>query len=282
MSHNHNHHSHENSSKNILIAFLLNLSFAMFELIGGSLIGSTAILSDAIHDLGDALSLGLSFVFQKFSIKKPSNQYPYGLKRLTVIGALINMFVLSIGVAFVLTEAITKLQYPQPVLAKGMMLMAVIGVVINGVPVLRLRGSNKLLDRTVALHLLEDLLGWIAVLIVGTVIQLTHWYVLDPLLSIGISLFIIRSIVINMKSIIDIILFKTPDANQYELLKELVTKHLPNGSEILTLKIWSLDGDDLVATLCIHVPYVPEKLLVELKQILGKEGVIDSTIEIRT
>lgn len=280
--HNHHDHSHSHtrSTKNILIAFLLNLGFSVFEVIGGILTGSTAILSDAVHDLGDSISLGLSFIFQKYSNKKSSDRYPFGYKRLTVIGAIINILVLSIGSFYVINEAIIRLLNPQSIHASGMFIMALVGIIINGISVLRLKGSNKILDRTVALHLLEDLLGWIAVLVTSVVIYFTHWTILDPILSLLIVLVIVRNIYMNTKIIINIMMCATPDMLQYKRIKEKIGSLLPNNSHIDNLKIWSLDGDEHVLTASIAIPTVQtHELLKQIKDYLHEEGIHDSTIE---
>lgn len=168
MAHKHSHHhshSHHHGTKNISLAFFLNLGFCIIELIGGLLTNSVAILSDALHDFGDSVALGLAWVFQKKSEQKPDDKYTYGYRRFSLLSAIINSIILVAGSAFVLFESIKRIIEPAETNAKGMLLLAILGVAVNGVAILRLRKGGSVNERVVSLHLMEDVLGWVAVLI---------------------------------------------------------------------------------------------------------------------
>lgn len=282
MNHNHSHlHGHSEGVSNITMAFLLNFGFSILELFGGIFTGSTAILSDAVHDFGDSLALALSFIFEKVGKKESNEKYTYGYKRLSLIGALINIIVLSVGTIFVLSEAIQALANPTAVKAKGMLFLAIVGIVINGASVFRMKGSKKILDKTVMLHLMEDLLGWIAVLVVSVVIYFTNWYILDPILSIGISFIIGRNIYFNLKNAIMIIMQRVPDEDLYEEIKEHLIE-IDEVEKIEKINMWTMDGEMHVVTASIKVLENTNKINVlnKIKEMLNNEGIKESTIEI--
>lgn len=252
LSHNHNHHHHSTSFKNIKIAFLLNFIFSLIEIVGGLLTNSSAILSDAIHDLGDSLSLGLALLFEKKSAKEPNDKFPYGYKRLSAISALINTIVLSLGTVFVFKESITRILNPQPVIAEGMLFLAIFGVIINGASVLKMKNGIKISEKAVMLHLLEDLFGWLAVLIVSIVVAFTDFYVLDPILSLIICFIMFRNIYYNTKTLYNLIMQGTPENINIKEIKEHLSKEYPI-QKVSSLKIWSLDGESNIATISITI-----------------------------
>ena len=199
MGHNHHHHSHGSSTENIAVAFFLNLAFTIIEFIGGFYTNSLAIMSDALHDLGDSLSLGLSWYFQKKSTKRANKKYSYGYKRFSLLGAVINSIVLVIGSVFIIKEAIPRIINPENADAKGMMWLAVLGIIVNGAAVLKLKKGTSINERVVSLHLLEDVLGWVVVLLASIVMQFWDVPVLDPVLSIAIAGFVLFNVYINFK-----------------------------------------------------------------------------------
>ena len=283
-SHGHHHHHHSTSVKNIKIAFLLNFFFSIFEIIGAILTNSSAILSDAIHDFGDSLSLGLALIFEKKSNKEANKVFTYGYKRLSVISAIINILVLSVGTLIVLKESIERLLSPQPIVAKGMLLFAIIGIVINGLSVLRMKSSVKISEKAVMLHLLEDLFGWIAVLVVSIVVLFTDLYILDPILSLIICFIMLRNIYYNVISIYKIIMQAIPDNIDISEIEDEISNKL-NNVNIETLKIWSLDGESNIASLVISLENIETMqdsidIKNQLKEILLNHNIIESTIEI--
>jgi cobalt-zinc-cadmium efflux system protein len=279
MSHNHN-HSH-NKPSNIGIAFLLNFSFSIIEIIGGILTNSTAILSDAVHDLGDSLALALSFFTERLSKKDATEKYPYGFKRLSLIGAIINILVLSIGTGYVISEAVISFQNPQEVDSIGMLWLAILGIAINGLAVLRMKDSKKILDKTVVMHLLEDLMGWVAVLVVSIVIYFTNWYILDPILSMFIALVIIRNIWINSKLVFSILMQSVPDESLYQELKEHM-ESIEGVKLVDNFKLWSLDGEEHVAsiTLSTQANADMQEIRLNAKTVFRNHSIKQTTVEV--
>jgi cobalt-zinc-cadmium efflux system protein len=279
MSHNHNHSHHKPS--NIGIAFLLNFSFSIIEIIGGILTNSTAILSDAVHDLGDSLALALSFFTERLSKKDATEKYPYGFKRLSLIGAIINILVLSVGTGYVISEAIISFQNPQEVDSIGMLWLAILGIAINGLAVLRMKGSQKILDKTVVMHLLEDLMGWVAVLVVSIVIYFTNWYILDPILSMFIALVIIRNIWINSKLVFSILMQSVPDESLYQELKEHM-ESIEGVKLVDNFKLWSLDGEEHVAsiTLSTQANADMQEIRLNAKTVFRNHSIKQTTVEV--
>ncbi len=245
--HHHNHTQANNTTRNIKFAFFLNLGFTIFELIGGFWTNSLAIMSDALHDLGDSFSLGLSWYLEKYSQRGRTNKYSYGYRRFSLLGAAINAIILSMGSLIVLSEAIPRLINPEPTHAQGMILFAIVGVIVNGIAVLRLRGSQGMSARVVSWHLLEDVLGWVAVLIVSIVLLFSNLYILDPLLSIGITLYILYNALRNLKSTVEIFLQATPsNVNVSEI--EAQIREIYRVKSTHHTHVWSQEGENNVMT----------------------------------
>ncbi|MBS4750011.1 cation transporter [Carnobacteriaceae bacterium zg-ZUI78] len=288
--HNHNHHSHGHghghhhhdyshvSASNLRVATLLNLVFSILEFIGGALFNSTAILSDAVHDLGDALILVFSLILEKTS-KRPANQkYSYGYKRLSLVGAIINSVVLLSGTIFIFTEAFQKLFKPEFVNSGGIFLMSIFGIAANFIAAMKLNGAKNILDRSVFAHLLEDLLGWVAVFITSIVIFFTNWYILDSILSIVIGLIVLRNVISNIITSYRIIMHRTPSLSVLKKIKSDILA-LHGIESIHDVHFWTLDNEHHVFTAKIHTHQPSEALRHDISHILEHYHVIDSTIE---
>jgi cobalt-zinc-cadmium efflux system protein len=235
-------HHHHTSGKNLKVAFLLNLSFAIVEVFGGLLTNSIAIISDALHDFGDSLSLGLAWYLDKKSRKGASETYSFGYERFSLLGALINSVVLIVGAIFIVSEAIERLQNPELSNAKGMILFALIGIAVNGYAAYRLEGGKSLNEKVVKWHLLEDVLGWAAILIAAIILLFKDIPYIDPVLSILITAYILFNVGKRLKETLHIFLQGVPvgvDVNKIEeQLRELV-----NVESLHHTHIWSLDGE---------------------------------------
>ncbi|MDR2909929.1 MAG: cation diffusion facilitator family transporter [Bacteroidales bacterium] len=284
MAHNHNHsHSTSVRKSNIGLAFFLNLSFTFVELIGGFLTNSVAILSDAVHDLGDSFSLALAWYFEKLSKRGRTVRFSYGYKRFSLIGAIINSVVLIVGSIYIISEAVPRLLSPQETNAKGMLMLAVLGVVVNGVAVLRTRKTSSINERMVSLHLLEDALGWVAVLIGSVVMYFTGWTVIDPILSIAIACFVLFNVYKNIHKVLPVLLQGTPaDIDPVQI--ERVLKALDSISEVHDMHIWSLD--EIHNILTAHIVVVGHNsmehlamLKLEVRSVLAQEGITHATLE---
>jgi len=238
---------------NIALAFFLNLFFSLIELVGGVLTNSMAILSDALHDAGDSFSLGLAWYFQRLSKRKPTTNYTYGFGRLTMLSALINSVVLLTGSSYILVESVKRVFDPVLADARGMLILAVIGIAVNGFAALRLRKGDNLNERVVSLHMLEDVLGWVAVLIGSLVMMVADVPWLDPALSIGIAVFILFNVVRNLRSAMRVFLQGKPDeVDDLAVKKQLL--ELPGVVGLHDLHIWSMDADFLVLSVHLVVP----------------------------
>jgi len=268
--HGHGHHHHHHGTSNIKVAFFLNLVFTIIEIIGGLLTNSMAILSDAIHDLGDSLSLGLAWYFQKLSGKKGDARYTLGYRRFSLLGAIVNSVILAAGSTFVLTRAIPRLLNPEPTHTGGMFLLALLGIAFNGAAMLRLKKGESLNEKAVALHLMEDVLGWVAVLIGSVLIYFTGWMIIDPILSILIMVYIIYNIYRNLRETIFIILQGVPPGINTEEIRSLLLAN-DRVEDVHDLHIWSMDGSYNVMS--VHLVVDKEctlKEITEMKQQVRK------------
>lgn len=254
MAHDHHHHhtQQDPASGNIVFAFWINTAFALIEIVGGFYTNSVAILSDAVHDLGDSLSLGLAYYFQKKSQQKSDVKYTYGYKRFSLLGAFINSLVLTVSSIFIIAESVRRLFDPQQPDSAGMMVFAVVGILANTLAMLRLRKGASLSEKVVSLHFLEDVLGWCAVLAGSIVMMFADVPILDPILSIAISLFILWNVYKNLKATFRILFQGSPEhIDEAELSMKLAT--IPGVKGIHDTHSWSLDGRYNIMTLHVVV-----------------------------
>lgn len=256
-SHTHNHH---HVTRNISLAFFLNTAFAIIELIGGLLTNSVAILSDALHDLGDSLSLGTAWYFQKKSNKAGDQDYTYGYRRFSLLGAFVNSIVLVVGSVFIIRESVERLFTPQQADAKGMLILAILGIVVNGIAMLRLKKGNSINEKVVSLHFLEDVLGWVAVLIGSAIMLFADVPVLDPILSLLIACFVLFNVYRNIRPAFRIILQGAPGTLTRKEIEETVLAETEVAG-IHDLRLWTIDGEHHIASMHIAV-----KNLMDIKQ----------------
>ena len=269
MSHNHSHshdHHHHHAVGNIKVAFWLNTGFALLELVGGLYTNSVAILADSLHDFGDSLSLGLSYYFQKKSAQQRDEAFSYGYKRFSLLGAFINSMILIVGSVFVLQEIIGRLAHPEPSDARGMLLFALLGVTVNGIAMLRLQKGTSINERVVSLHFLEDILGWVAVLIGSIVMLFFDVPLLDPILSLLITLFILFNVYRNLKAAFRIILQGVPENVDITAIRQKLLS-LAGVKDVHDLRVWTMDG--LYNVLTLHV-VTDEQTVQQAEQIKQK------------
>lgn len=246
MAHDHT-HSHNHDSTSIRTAFFLNLGFAIFEIVGGLLTNSVAILSDAVHDFGDSISLAVAWFLGIYSEKDSNQQYTYGYRRYSLVGALINSIVLIVGAFYILSEAIPRLLNPESFNTPGLILVAIIGVIVNGAAVLRLRDKQSLNAQVVSWHMLEDVLGWVAVLIVGIISLFVDLPILDPILSILITLYILTNAVSKLRRSVRLFLQASPrDIDTRKIEGQI--QQIDGVAGTHHTHIWSLDGEHNVFT----------------------------------
>lgn len=268
------------TEKNILIAFILNLSFSLFEFLGGIFTNSIAIISDAIHDLGDALSIGISYFLERKSKKKPNNEYTYGYIRYSLLGAFITTVILVSGSIFVIYSSIKRLFVPEVINYDGMVIIAIIGFVINLGAAILTKDGDSLNQKAVNLHMLEDVLGWATVLVSSILIKFTKLPLFDTLASLGVAIFILIGALKNLKNITDLFLDKVPkDVDVSEILEHV--KEIPDVIDVHHIHLWSLDGNSNYATMHIITDSKNQSLLKEeIKSELKEHGIAHTTIEI--
>ncbi|UKN03605.1 cation diffusion facilitator family transporter [Paracrocinitomix mangrovi] len=280
----HDHHTHHHSVKNIKIAFFVNLAFTVFEIIGGIYVNSIAIISDAIHDLGDSISLGTSWFLEKKSKQQADDEYTFGYARFSLLGALINSVILIAGSVYVISEAIGRIIEPEHSNATGMLIFAIIGVVVNGYAAWKLSKGSSMNEKVVSWHLIEDVLGWTAILIASIILQFKDIPYLDPALSLFITLFILYNVFKRLRETLIIFLQKTP-AN----LNPAVIKHklqeVDNVHSLHNVHVWSLDGEKHVFTAHIKLKNIDsfEQYLdvkISLKKILEPHHFKHVTLEL--
>lgn len=267
------------TEKNILIAFLLNFSFSIFEFVGGIFTNSVAILSDSIHDLGDALSIGISYFLEKKSKKKADKNYTYGYARYSVLGGVITTVILMIGSIFVIYHAICRLINPVSINYSGMIFLSVIGIVLNTVAAFVTRKGDSINQRAVNLHMLEDVLGWVIVFIGAVVMNFTDIRIIDPIMSICVALFILVNTFKNLKDVLDVFLEKTPKDIDIDDLKEHLNK-INGVIDIHHIHVWSMDGVNNYATMHIVTKSKNiSKIKKEIRDELLVHGIIHSILE---
>lgn len=240
--HHHHHHSTPDSStRNIGIAFWLNLSFAVIELIGGIWTQSLAVMSDALHDFGDALSLGVGYFLQRKSAQGPSESFSYGLRRLSLLSAFVSGLVISVGAVYIVVESIMSFSQPRDPYGLGMMGLAVFGIAVNGFAAWKLGHGHTHNEKVLKWHLIEDVLGWVAVLIGSLLIHLFGWIWLDPILAIGISVFVLYNVVRHLADTVGLFLQRNPNPEGLRAFRAQVDA-IEQVVEIHDVHFWSLDG----------------------------------------
>jgi cobalt-zinc-cadmium efflux system protein len=282
--HHHHHHGQDDGVKNIAIAFFLNLIFTVFEIFGGFYVNSVSILSDALHDLGDSLALGSAWYLQEKSNDKPTEVYTFGYKRFSLLGALINSIILIAGSFFVIYHSAGRIAHPEPANAKGMMVFAVAGVLINGIAALRLSKGSSLNEKVLSWHLIEDVLGWVAVLIAGIVIHFTDFYIIDPLLSLLITGYILYNVWKRLKDTLHIFLQGAPVEIDLGGLKEKIGR-IRNIKSIHNVHLWSVDESKGVFTVHVIAENINSlqqlsDIKNQLKLLLKEYGIAHATIDI--
>ncbi len=267
------------TERNILIAFILNLSFAVFEFIGGIITGSVAISSDAVHDVGDAASIGISYFLEKKSKKQPDEKYTYGYARYSVIGGFITTLILLVGAIVMIYNSVHKIISPTEINYTGMIIFAAVGIVVNFCAAIFTHGGGSLNQKAVNLHMLEDVLGWLVVLAGAVVMKFTDFALLDPIMSIGVSVFILVSAVRNLKDIVDLFLEKAPRDVDAAEIKEHIAE-IDGVLDVHHIHLWSMDGQSGYATMHIVTDGEPQRIKEEVREELRKHGIGHATIEI--
>ena len=267
------------TEKNILLAFIINITFSIFEFFGGIFTNSVAILSDSIHDLGDAFSIGVSYFLEKKSKKRADKKYTYGYIRYSVLGGVITTTILLVGSILVMIGAIKRLFVPVEVNYQGMIIFAIVGVILNTLAAIVTKDGDSINQKSVNLHMLEDVLGWIVVLVGAIIMNFTDITYLDSIMSIGVALFILINALKNLRTIIDIFLVKTPKDIDLDELKHHLLE-VKGVEDIHHIHVWSMDGVNNYATMHI-VTNVKDikKLKNEIREELEEHNICHAILE---
>ena len=269
------------TEKNIFFAFILNLAFSVFEFIGGVFTGSVAIISDAIHDIGDATSIGVAFFLEKKSKKQPDKKYTYGYARYSVIGSVLTTLILLLGSAMIIYNAVLRIISPTEINYNGIIIFAIVGVCVNLGAALLTRDGDSLNQKAVNLHMLEDVLGWVVVLVGAIVMRFTDFYIIDPLMSIGVAIFILINALKNLKEILDLFLEKTPR----DISIDEIAEHICEVEGVLSvhhIHVWSMDGHNNYATMHVVVKGDTHTIKHNIRGELKEHGIGHATLEIET
>ncbi|MBQ3057977.1 MAG: cation transporter [Clostridia bacterium] len=269
------------SDKKILIAFILNLAFSIFEFFGGVFTGSVAIISDSVHDIGDAASIGISYFLEKKSKKQPDEKYTYGYVRYSIIGSIITTFILITGSLIVIYNAILRIINPTQINYNGMIIFAIVGVFVNLCAALFTREGDSLNQKAVNLHMLEDVLGWLVVLIGAVVMRFTNFALIDPIMSIGVAFFILINAVKNLKEIVELFLEKTPHGIDINEIKNHI-REIDGVIDAHHIHIWSMDGQSNYATMHIVTNEDAHTIKHKVKVELAEHGIKHATLELES
>ena len=265
----------------VWVAFFLNLSYAIVEFIAGGIFGSSAVLADSVHDLGDSIAIGISAFLETISNREEDRQYTLGYKRFSLLGALATAVILITGSILVILENITKLFNPQPVNDEGILWLGIIAVSINLLASLVVGKGKTKNESILSLHFLEDTLGWIAVILMAIILKFTDWYILDPLLSLVISIFILTKAIPRFWSALKIFLDAVPEGVETgDLEKNL--EALINVKSVNQLSIWSMDGleNNAIIHLCLEDWEQMMETKNQVRQLLEERGIQNITIEV--
>ena len=269
------------SKTSIWLAFFLNLSYAIVEFIAGGIFGSSAVLADSVHDLGDAIAIGISALLETISNREEDRQYTLGYKRFSLLGAMLTAVILMIGSVLVILENITKIVDPQPVNEEGVLWLGIIAVGINVLASLVVRKGKTKNESILSLHFLEDTLGWLAVILMAIILRFTDWYILDPLLSLVISIFILTKAIPRFWSALKIFLDAVPEGVDIKQVKKDL-EQLDHVASVNQLNLWTMDGleKNAIVHVCLeeieHIEYCKESI----RNLLKDYGFQNVTIEV--
>ena len=254
----------------VWVAFFLNLSYAIVEFIAGGIFGSSAVLADSVHDLGDAIAIGISAFLETISNREEDRQYTLGYKRFSLLGALVTAVILITGSILVILENIAKIFHPQSVNDEGIFWLGIIAITINVLASLVIRKGQTKNESILSLHFLEDTLGWVAVILMAIVLRFTDWYILDPLLSLAISFFILSKALPRFWRTLKIFLDAVPEGVDIQKIKTDLAE-LDHVASINQLNLWTMDGleKNAIVHVCLkemeHMETCKESIRIFLK-----------------
>ena len=269
------------SKRAVWLSFFLNFSYAIVEFIAGGVFGSSAVLADSVHDLGDAIAIGISAFLESISNREEDSHYTLGYKRFSLLGAMVTAVILMTGSVLVILENITKLFHPQPVNDEGILWLGIIAVSINVLASLVVRKGKTKNESILSLHFLEDTLGWLAVILMAIVLRFTDWYILDPLLSLIISFFILSKAIPRFWSTLKIFLDAVPEGVDIQQVKSDL-EQLEHVASINQLNLWTMDGleKNAIVHVCLKEIEQMEVCKESIRDLLKDCGFQNVTIEV--
>ena len=284
--HGHDHSHGPSSERRIKTAFFLNLAFTLIEIVGGLWTNSVAVLSDALHDLGDSLALGFSWRFARLSERAGDEVFTFGYRRFTLLGALLMSIMLFAGGVLVLVESVPRILSPEPTNARGMLLLAGIGILVNGVAALRMRSGANLTERIVTWHFVEDVLGWVAVLIVGLVMMFRDLPILDPILSVAITAYVLWNVGRRLRETLVVLLQGVPGGVDLFQIQQAI-RSVPGICDVHHTHVWSQDGEHHVLTAHIVIDHADRyedvaAVRSQVKALVREYGIHHATIEVES
>ena len=265
----------------VWLAFFLNLTYAIVEFIAGGVFGSSAVLADSVHDLGDAIAIGISAFLESISNREEDSHYTLGYKRFSLLGAMVTAVILMTGSVLVILENIAKIFHPQPVNDEGILWLGIIAITINVLASLVIRKGQTKNESILSLHFLEDTLGWVTVILMAIVLRFTDWYILDPLLSIAISFFILSKALPRFWSTLKIFLDAVPEGVDIQKIKTDLAE-LDHVASINQLNLWTMDGleKNAIVHVCIKEMGNMEACKESIRIFLKDCGFQNITIEV--
>jgi len=283
--HHHHHHFNDSSTLKLWISIFLNLAITIAEFVGGILSNSLALLSDAVHNLNDTLSLGISLAARKISKKGANQDKTFGYKRAEIIGAFINLITLVLVALFLIKEGVERFFDPQPIDGLTMFWVAIVGLLGNFITAALLFKESKdnLNLKSAYIHILSDGLSSVGVIIGGWLILKYEWYIVDTILTVGIGAYILWHSYHMLQETIDILMQATPEEID---LPELTSKieQLNKVQEVHHVHVWRLDENEIMMESHIVVDeddlYEMETIKKKIKTLLHDEfGIHHSTLE---
>lgn len=274
------------SENRILLAFLLNLFFSFIEVWGSVVTGSVTIFSDAIHDFGDCVALGIAWRMEKLSKKKPNERYHFGYRRFSVVAGLINNLILLAGGVIIIVTSVQRFFYPKEIDGSGMLVFAFFGILMNGTAMLLTSRGKNINEKTISTHMLEDVLTWVAVLLVGGMMCFFELPVLDSLLSVGMTIVIFCGVAKNLKRIFAVLTMRSPiEAKEYRQMKEELNRNSAP-AEVEMVRLFSMDGEDMNGELFLRLPYEISAeehalLLKRVEECCERYGIVRTVVQIR-
>jgi cobalt-zinc-cadmium efflux system protein len=283
--HSHGHHHHHGATGRMGLAFVLNLIFAILELVGGLLTNSLAILSDAFHDFGDCAAIGIAWFLERKSLKASTSVYSYGYRRFSVMSALLTGVILFVGSTLILIKAIPRLFNPEQPHIEGMIALAFLGLAVNGFAAFRMSKGGSISERMILVHLLEDVLGWFVILVGAVVMWIQPMPILDPIMAIGVAVWVLWNAYKNLKETMMVFLQATPTNIDLQAVENSLRK-FDWVHDLHHTHVWSMDGEHHILTMHLivkaeaHPNHVHELKNQIKKHLLAEFRIQEATIEI--